>query len=67
MMTHQDDVCIYSSANRDRIQAVAEALRWAGIRSVLLRSDRASGTWDIEVSPDDVAVAREVIEGLRAF
>jgi hypothetical protein len=66
-MLMPDSVSIYSSTDRDYVQAMAENLHRAGITCVLLPSDRTLGAWDIEVSPDDVVAAREIANSVRSF
>jgi hypothetical protein len=66
MMLALDSVCIYSSADRDHVRAVAERIRLAGIMCVLLPSDRAIRVWDVEVATADVVAAREIVDDLGA-
>ena len=60
-------VCIYSSTDRDHVQAMVEKMRHVGIVCALVPSDRLIGTWDIEVSPDDGSAARLILDEVGAF
>ena len=64
-MLDPEFVGIYKSGDRDRLGALIEALRGAGIAAMVLPSGRRIGMWDIEVSPDDVEAARAIIERVR--
>ena len=66
-MLDPDFVGIYNSGDRDRLGALIEVLREAGIVAVVLPSGRSIGMWDIEVSPDDVEAARAIIESVRVL
>ena len=63
-MIGTDLVCIYGSNDHARVQSANEQLLQGGISTVLIRSDRESGAWDIEVASDDVAAARVIIESV---
>jgi hypothetical protein len=65
VVLNPDFVGIYKSGDRDRLGALIEVLREAGIVAVVLPSGRSIGMWEIEVSTDDVEVARAIIEGVR--
>ena len=66
-MLEMDRVCIYQSSDRDRIEALAEKLRRAGIVCAFLPSSPALAVWEIEVSPEDAGAARLIVEGVLAF
>ena len=57
-----DFVGVHKSGDRDRLGAIVEVLRMAGIIAVILPSGQSIGMWDIEVSHDDVEIARAIIE-----
>jgi hypothetical protein len=64
-MLMMDLVGIFRSGDRDRLAAVAEALRLRGLPCVLLPSDQCIGTWELEVPADVAMAARAIIEGIR--
>jgi len=53
---------IYTSDDRSRVQDVNDKLLDRGIGTILVSSDRARSAWEIEVSPEDAATARAIIE-----
>jgi hypothetical protein len=59
-----DLVRVGSSIDRDCVWALAAELRRAGIRSVVLPSDRCIGVWDIEVPADVAADAAAIVAGV---
>ena len=65
-MLEMDRVCIYRSGDRDRIEALAEEFRRAGITCSFLPSYEALAAWDIEVSADDLDAARALLESSAA-
>ena len=60
-----DYICVYSTADRDRIQAAVDELHRAGILTALFPSDRSDERWDIEVAAEDAERAREILTAVR--
>ena len=56
-----DFVRVCHSADLDHLRAIAVALHRAGIAYAVLLSDRAIGTWEIEVSADDAEAAQAIV------
>ena len=62
MVLDPDFVGVHKSGDRDGLGGIVEVLPIAGIVAVMLPAGRSIGTWDIEVSYDDVEIARAIIE-----
>jgi hypothetical protein len=56
-----DFIRVYRAADRDRLRAVVEELRGAGIVVALFPAERAGDWWDIEVVDDQVECARAIV------
>ena len=57
---------VESLTDRGRAEALAQALRRAGITAFVFPSDRVIATWDVEVPASDVAAALMVAEEIRS-
>ena len=64
-MLTTDFVRVCYSADLDHLRVIVVALHRAGIAYAVLPSDRAIGTWEIEVAADDVEAAQAIVGDVR--